>query len=266
MRGESHALGIGPSKPRSVKLHERYPHAARLVVGAAVVTVCAGLIWLAAEGLSIPILGLTTDDVRAMAEAWSPWSALVSIGLMVLHSFLPLPAELIAAANGMMFGVPGGVAVTWLGAMLGAALSYAIARYLGQPAVQWLAPSGFWRRVESFEPGTGALLLVRLIPVISFNLINFAAGLVRVDWWKFLWTTGVGILPLTIICVLIGDQVLELSMVEAGGATAAAVMLLLMLRIGAAQRLVNGFSRKAIDKVRRFCTRYRERMYDERTE
>jgi uncharacterized membrane protein YdjX (TVP38/TMEM64 family) len=50
------------------------------------------------------------------------------------------------------------------------------------------------------------LLLARLVPVISFNLINYAAGLLEVGWWRFLWTTGLGILPITVASVALGDQ------------------------------------------------------------
>ena len=42
------------------------------------------------------------------------------------------------------------------------------------------------------------LLLARLVPVISFNLINYAAGILHVGWWRFLWTTSLGILPITV--------------------------------------------------------------------
>lgn len=44
------------------------------------------------------------------------------------------------------------------------------------------------------------------MPVIAFNLINHAAGLVRVSWWAFTWTTAVGILPLTVLMVLLGER------------------------------------------------------------
>ena len=41
--------------------------------------------------------------------------------------------------------------------------------------------------------------------MISFNLINYAAGLTAVSWWTFTWATGIGILPLTFLMVAIGD-------------------------------------------------------------
>jgi uncharacterized membrane protein YdjX (TVP38/TMEM64 family) len=58
--------------------------------------------------------------------------------------------------------------------------------------------------------GAAVLLISRLIPVIAFNLINYAAGLAGISWWTFLWTTGLGILPLTALFTIMGDRLLTL--------------------------------------------------------
>ena len=50
---------------------------------------------------------------------------------MVAHSFLPFPAEIVALANGMVFGPLWGAVVIWVGAMLGAATAFALVRALG---------------------------------------------------------------------------------------------------------------------------------------
>ncbi len=51
-----------------------------------------------------------------------------------------------------------------------------------------------------------AMVGVRLVPVIAFNLVNYGAGLTNVSWWRFTWTTAIGILPLTFLMAMIGDQ------------------------------------------------------------
>ena len=58
----------------------------------------------------------------------------------------------------------------------------------------------------ALRQGGGALLFSRFVPVISFNLINYAAGLTAISWWTFTWATGLGILPLTFLMVLMGDR------------------------------------------------------------
>jgi uncharacterized membrane protein YdjX (TVP38/TMEM64 family) len=170
------------------------------------VLLLAGAAFLFAHGdLDWRLLSLTTADVESFAEAWGAWSAAASILLMVLHSFMPLPAEVIAIANGMLFGPVLGIAITWAGAMLGAALSFAFARGIGRPLARRLVSERRWRALESWNAHPSTLLLVRLVPVISFNLVNYAAGVTGIGWWTFLWTTGLGILPITAVSVVFGD-------------------------------------------------------------
>lgn len=153
--------------------------------------------------------GLSIEEFVATIASWGIWGVLASIGLMVAHSFVPFPAELLACANGMIYGLFWGTVITWIGGMLGAGIAFALARKLGRPFVARIVSKPDWARMDDWaaENGWQVLLLGRLIPVIAFNLINYAAGLTRVSWWQFLWTTGVGILPMTILMVAVGDNI-----------------------------------------------------------
>jgi uncharacterized membrane protein YdjX (TVP38/TMEM64 family) len=130
---------------------------------------------------------------------------------MILHSLVPFPAELLAVANGVVFGLATGLFLTWSGAMCGAWLAFALARWAGDKWVRGLIGEARWRIMTDWieERGTGGLLAVRLIPVISFNLVNYAAGLAGVGWWKFTWTTALGILPIAVASVLVGSHMIE---------------------------------------------------------
>ena len=153
-------------------------------------------------------LDLSVEEIERIAEAWGAWAPVASIALLILHSFLPFPAELIAIANGMLFGPVWGTLVTWIGAMLGAALAFALARRYGRPLVDHFVARRAWSGAEALHTCCDArtLLLARLVPVISFNLINYAAGVLGVGWWRFLWTTSLGILPITVASVTLGNQ------------------------------------------------------------
>ncbi|MDH3451848.1 MAG: TVP38/TMEM64 family protein [Gammaproteobacteria bacterium] len=152
--------------------------------------------------------GLSVQYLEELIQSWGMWGVLTSIGLMILHSFVPFPAEFIALANGMLFGPVWGTVVTWIGAMLGASLAFALARALGRPFVAGIVAKKNWHQLDEWggRQGVYVILTLRLVPVIAFNLINYAAGLTRMSWWTFLWTTGLGILPLTIAMVLMGDS------------------------------------------------------------
>jgi uncharacterized membrane protein YdjX (TVP38/TMEM64 family) len=216
----------------------------RFAIVIAALAAIVGLAILLGLGISIPdlrILNLTADEIKQYAESWAPWSTIVSIGLMILHSFVPLPAEIIAVANGVMFGFVGGVFVTWVGAMLGAILSFALARSLGRPALRWLVSERRMRAINRWELRPAALLLARLVPLISFNLINYTAGVARVGWWPFLWTTAVGILPLTMASVLLGDTIVQASWAIAAVIIASGAILWIVLRHRRMQSVINKF-------------------------
>lgn len=167
--------------------------------------------WL---GPYLVALGLddTVRGTEALIRSWGMWGVLGSIGLMVAHSFLPFPAEIVALANGMVYGPFWGALITWTGAMLGAATAFGLVRLLGRPLFWRLLSSDYKAKVAAWsrEHGGRDLLVSRLIPVIAFNLINYAAALTDISWWTFLWATGVGILPLTIILAVLGENVLEM--------------------------------------------------------
>ncbi len=143
-----------------------------------------------------------------LIRSWGMWGVAASIGLMVIHSFIPFPAEFVAIANGMVYGPVWGTAITWTGAMLGALLAFGLARKLGRPFVARMVLKKDWQRLDDWlaRQGAAAVFFSRFIPVIAFNLINYAAGLTRISWTTFLWATGLGILPMTTLMVILGAQ------------------------------------------------------------
>jgi len=141
------------------------------------------------------------------------WGGAAVVGLMVLHCFVPFPAEILALCAGAVYGTLLGTILVWVGAMIGAALSFSLARWLGRPFVAAVLSERGQVRLDGWtaEQGAVTLLAARFVPVIAFNLINYAAGLTRVGWGTFLWTTAVGILPLTALMVWMGAAMVHLS-------------------------------------------------------
>jgi uncharacterized membrane protein YdjX (TVP38/TMEM64 family) len=183
----------------------------------------AGLKWVAATlvvlAAAAAIWAFATFEFDASIEGtaqrirdWGMWGVAGSIGLMVAHSFLPFPAEIIACANGLVYGAWWGAGITWVGAMLGASVAFALVRALGRPFVERMVPAGQWERMSlwSRDRGAAVLLVARLVPVIAFNLINYVAALTGISWWTFLWATGLGILPLVILLSILGDRMLAM--------------------------------------------------------
>ena len=152
-------------------------------------------------------------SIPQQIEGMGVWGQLGIIGLMIVHCFVPFPAEFVAITAGSVYGTVYGTFLTWVGAMLGALLSFALTRFFGQPFVEWALPEKQKQFLDKWTEDQGAvtLLVSRFIPIIAFNLINYAAGLTKISWWTFTWTTAIGILPLTALMVYMGSHMRDLS-------------------------------------------------------
>lgn len=137
------------------------------------------------------------------------WAPVVSFLLMVIQSILvPLPAFIITFANAGLFGWVMGALLSWSSAMVGAALCYGIARLYGRSVVEKITTSKSLKEVDIFfeRYGKWAVLIARLLPFVSFDIVSYAAGLTAMGFWEFFWATGLGQLPATIVYSYVGDM------------------------------------------------------------
>jgi uncharacterized membrane protein YdjX (TVP38/TMEM64 family) len=54
--------------------------------------------------------------------------------------------------------------------------------------------------------GKWAVLVARLLPFVSFDIVSYAAGLTAMGFWEFFWATGLGQLPATIVYSYVGGM------------------------------------------------------------
>lgn len=94
------------------------------------------------------------------------------------------------------------------GWLLSGLLCFAVGGSVARPLLdRWLGAARFERIEELIERGGPILLLAaRLIPILPFSLVSYAAGAARVPLWRFLWTTVVGYLPITALAVYFGTR------------------------------------------------------------
>jgi uncharacterized membrane protein YdjX (TVP38/TMEM64 family) len=180
----------------------------------------------------IRIISGNPAGVAAYLRGFGAIGPIVSALLMVLQSVLaPLPAFVITFANGMIWGWLWGAVLSWSSAMAGAALCFWIARTFGRPVVEKLAGGSAAIEVSDlfFERyGNRTVLIARLLPFVSFDLISYGAGLTDMKFWPFFIATGIGQLPATIVY----------SYLASVGGAATSVKTLLYVFIGTAVLLV----------------------------
>lgn len=133
----------------------------------------------------------------------------VSFLLMIFQSVAaPLPAFLITFANAGLFGWVKGAILSWSSAMAGATVCFFIAKFYGRNLVEKLTSKFALEGIDNFfeKYGNYAILIARLLPFMSFDIVSYAAGLTSMSFWSFFWATGLGQLPATIIYSYIGGM------------------------------------------------------------
>lgn len=170
--------------------------------------------WIKA-GLLVALLGGTFAALRwtplgrlieperfsAMLEAarghW--WSPLVLLALYGLLCPLGIPATPLLFAGGAIFGSALGSAVNVAGTLLGAATTFALARYLGREAVEKFGGNRLAKAERMLHRhGFWALVSTRFLP-LPFPLVNAAAAVAGVRFSQFMASSVIGLAPAVVV-------------------------------------------------------------------
>ena len=147
--------------------------------------------------------------VKDFVASYGAYAVAVSFVLMILQSIAaPLPAFLLTIANANLFGWWQGAILSWSSAMAGAAVCFYIARILGRDVVEKLNGKNGIKQIEEFfeKHGKMSILVARLLPFISFDIVSYVAGLTPMKFWGFFIATGLGQLPATIVYSYVGGM------------------------------------------------------------
>lgn len=156
------------------------------------------------------LVGESLGNIKNLILSWGVAAPLMSIILMTLQAVIaPLPAFLITAANGLIFGVYWGTIISWTGAMCGALVSFMMSRFFynsfSKRILKYKESIEYLERLES-KYGFRVILTARLLPFVSFDFISYAAGLSTINIRSFLFATGIGMLPATIVYTVFGSE------------------------------------------------------------
>ncbi|MDF1826464.1 MAG: TVP38/TMEM64 family protein [Verrucomicrobiales bacterium] len=149
-------------------------------------------------------LQAATDRVDSLGF-WAPLAFIVIYAIAVVFF---VPASVLTAASGIIFGVVRGSLYVSIASVAGAALSFLIARFIARSRVEKRIQGN-----ETFAAIDGAVAregwkivaLTRLSPIFPFALLNYAYGVTRVKFTHYLLASWIGMFPGTVLYVYIGS-------------------------------------------------------------
>lgn len=186
---------------------------------------------LTGTGLAFAFSRASAGALQARLTALGPWAP---AGYVLLFTLLPavfFPVAVLALAGGLLFGLVRGSLYTFLGAMLNCTFMFLLSRRFGRARVEGYIRQklpAVWQtrlRRAGGRQGFWLLVLLRLIPAVPYNLINYAFGLTGMGLSRYLLASAIGIIPGTLAFINIGDKALD----PASPAFWAAVGLLVLL-------------------------------------
>jgi uncharacterized membrane protein YdjX (TVP38/TMEM64 family)/rhodanese-related sulfurtransferase len=154
----------------------------RVLLGLPIV---AGAAWLALHRDQLDP-GLIENAMRSLGR-WGPAAHVV---LFALGAVLFVPGALFALAGGVLFGPVWGTVLNLAGATLGATAAFLVARYVAADWVRRRARGRLDRLIQGVEAeGWRFVAFTRLVPLIPFNLLNYALGLTGIRLGAYVLAT-----------------------------------------------------------------------------
>lgn len=177
---------------------------------------------------------LNVDAIKDYILSFGILAPIISFLLMIFQSIAaPLPAFLITFANAALFGWIYGAILSWCSSMAGASLCFFISRFFGRDTIEKITSRYAINSVDQFfqKYGKHTVLIARLLPFMSFDLVSYAAGLTSMNFVMFFIATGIGQLPATLVYSYVGEMLTgSLKFVVTG--------IMILLALGAAGVLI----------------------------
>jgi uncharacterized membrane protein YdjX (TVP38/TMEM64 family) len=200
------------------------------IVYLAIIAVIVGvLLWL-----DFSYLKITPDTIRSAVLSFGWVSPFIYIFLYIVRPFVLFPSSILAIAGGLAFGTIFALIYTVIGELLGALLSFLFARKIGRSFFRGKNDPRLAKLENAMaRRGFMAVLLLRMTPIVPFDLVSYAAGIARVSVKAFTLATFIGALPGTFVYSFMGSSIMSGSWkryVVAGAVYAASITLSLLLR------------------------------------
>jgi uncharacterized membrane protein YdjX (TVP38/TMEM64 family) len=155
---------------------------------------------------------LQQDKLQALIASYGALAPAIYILIYSLAPVLLLPGLPITIVGGIVFGPFWGVVYTITGSTIGASLAFLVARYVARDWITAKLPAAKWQKLDSevAQHGWKVVAFTRLIPVLPFNLLNYAFGLTKISFFHYVLASFLFMLPACIAFIVFSSSLLSL--------------------------------------------------------
>ncbi|NKB82039.1 MAG: TVP38/TMEM64 family protein [Nitrospirales bacterium] len=144
----------------------------------------------------------------------------------------PIPSLPLDLAAGIAFGPMLGTVYAVIGAEIGAIVSFVIGRVLGREVIsRLLGVNVVFCEKCSDHHLIGLVFVSRLLPIFSFDIVSYGAGLTNISLRAFALATLVGMIPPTFALTYLGGSIISMEWPLILSGLAVATLLLLLPKL-----------------------------------
>ncbi|KAI4373970.1 hypothetical protein MLD38_012025 [Melastoma candidum] len=168
---------------------------------------------------TLPMEKILKDFLLWVKEDLGPLGPLVLAVAYVPLTVLAVPASVLTLGGGYLFGLPVGFVADSIGATLGAGAAFLLGRTIARSLVMSKIkdyPKFRSVAIATQKSGFKIVLLLRLVPLLPFNMLNYLLSVTPVPLWHYLLASWIGMMPITLGLVYIGTTLKDLSDVTHG--------------------------------------------------
>lgn len=153
-------------------------------------------------------LEIRPADIRDFILSFGWWGPLVFFFLYTIGPLIFFPTSVLSLGAGLAFGVFPGVFYIILGATGAATTGYVMARLFGRSIINMDRFSWSENLFNQMKKrGFLYVFILRLIPLVSFDLLSYAGGISKVRFQSFIIATVLGMLPGTFAYSFLGASI-----------------------------------------------------------
>ncbi|KAL7251887.1 hypothetical protein ACSBR1_013688 [Camellia fascicularis] len=159
------------------------------------------------------------DFLLWVKQDLGPWGPLVLVVAYIPLTVLAVPASILTLGGGYLFGLPVGFIADSIGSTAGAAAAFLLGRTIGRSFVASKLndyPQFQAVAIATQKSGFKIIFLLRLVPIIPFNMLNYALSVTPIPLGKYILASWLGMMPVTLALVYIGTTLRDLSDVTHG--------------------------------------------------
>jgi len=155
---------------------------------------------------------LTSNDetrIQVWVEGFGWFGPILIILAMVIQMFLlVIPTLLLMIVAILAYGPIWGSIFVFIAVFIASTVGYSIGKYVGTEIIAGLLGAKTLKKVSSFltDYGFWAVVITRINPFLSNDAISFVAGLLKMNYWRFIYATLLGISPLIFLIAITGEN------------------------------------------------------------